>query len=293
MRSRSLHFAALLLTCAVLAACDSVPVGPTPTPVEPASSPPTAQGSATVLPVAQGWIFTLDTLKESKTHRLDLDVLSSYGWPVGAISLVRGQNYEKDGEPDLINTVQLVTKEGLILELAASNPLTPTTGSNFEIASKGGSYEKSSPEGWRVRTSVRDLAVDEHPRLRDGATGPAAVFSKLDLDVEILGTGASPYLGFTADDVTPSRAALENLRGADLNLLDHGIVVREVAPGGPAAKAGLRTDDVVLAINGKQIDEQTPLSVLLSPYKAGDTVSLDVERDAKTMKLEVTLGARP
>src|SRR3954447_21490994 len=116
------ELAILLCLALLLAACDMAPTQRVSTPIPPAASPqaaltPTSREDApAVQPVPQGWIFTLDGLKESNAYRLDLDVLSDYGWPVGEISLVRGRNYEKQGEPGLMSTVQLVTKHGLVLE---------------------------------------------------------------------------------------------------------------------------------------------------------------------------------
>jgi hypothetical protein len=249
---------------------------------------PTAQ------PVGQGWILKLSDLTPDNGYRVSLNVVSPRGGMIGIFSMLRGRSYERQGKPDLMSTVQLRMNGDLLLELAAAAPVGDgADGSHLEVARKGQTYEKTTAEGWRVRTGVQDVSVDPHPGLPDGTTGPDAVFTALALDVEVLGGSDTPYFGFIGDNVVRQRAALENLRGPDLQLLDHGVVVRRVEPGGPAAKAGLREGDVVLAIDGKAIDQDNSLSVLVNRYKVGDKVTLDVIRDTKPMKVEVTLEKRP
>jgi serine protease Do len=61
----------------------------------------------------------------------------------------------------------------------------------------------------------------------------------------------------------------------------------------PAAKAGVQDGDIIQAINGTKIDQEHPLDALLVQFAPGDTITLDVLRDGKVLKLNVTLGTRP
>jgi YidC/Oxa1 family membrane protein insertase len=70
-------------------------------------------------------------------------------------------------------------------------------------------------------------------------------------------------------------------------------VVRMVAPGTPAAKAGLKPGDVIESLAGKTIPGPKGLHDVLAKTKPGRTVELAIRRDGKPLTLSVTLGHRP
>jgi serine protease Do len=72
-----------------------------------------------------------------------------------------------------------------------------------------------------------------------------------------------------------------------------GVVVRDVDPDGPAAKAGLRSGDVIVKFGDKEIKDYDSLVNTLITHQTGDKVHLQIRRDGKEQGLEVTLGQRP
>jgi serine protease Do len=68
-----------------------------------------------------------------------------------------------------------------------------------------------------------------------------------------------------------------------------GAYVAKVTPGGPAEKAGIRAGDVLTKINGKEIKNSLALTRELFKSKPGDTVTVTVFRDNKTVDVSVTL----
>ncbi|HZY63111.1 MAG TPA: Do family serine endopeptidase [Edaphobacter sp.] len=91
------------------------------------------------------------------------------------------------------------------------------------------------------------------------------------------------FIGVTISDVTPDNAKFFQMNKAV------GAVVSDVSPDSPGAKAGLKTGDVITALNGKEVSDSGELQMEISQKQAGDTVQLDVARDGKTLHIPVTL----
>jgi putative serine protease PepD len=72
-----------------------------------------------------------------------------------------------------------------------------------------------------------------------------------------------------------------------------GATVGQVAGGGPAADAGLRSGDVVTAIDGRAIGSADALVSAVDGHKPGDQVTLKVRRGGSTSDIKVKLGTRP
>ena len=91
-----------------------------------------------------------------------------------------------------------------------------------------------------------------------------------------------------------------------LNLpVKQGFLIERVTTGGPAAQAGIRGGsrtvlaglqqlriggDVLVAIDGTEISNQSDLALVLNRHRPGDTVSLTIIRDGKKMNVPVKLG---
>jgi serine protease Do len=72
-----------------------------------------------------------------------------------------------------------------------------------------------------------------------------------------------------------------------------GAAVTQLTPGGPAEKAGLRPEDIVVAADGKKIEDNGDLSRYIAGKAPGTTVKLDVYRDGAEKTIAVTLGTFP
>ena len=91
------------------------------------------------------------------------------------------------------------------------------------------------------------------------------------------------YLGVSIQDVTKDIAdsvGLANARGA---------IVREPASDGPAGDAGVKSGDIITAVDGEQIDDALDLSRTVAGKAPGSTVELTIWRDGAETKLSVTL----
>jgi len=73
----------------------------------------------------------------------------------------------------------------------------------------------------------------------------------------------------------------------------NGAIVREVISGTPAEQAGLKVGDIITAVDNIPIDQNHALADVLSQYKPGDQVTLEVQRAGSVDALKVTLGENP
>ena len=73
---------------------------------------------------------------------------------------------------------------------------------------------------------------------------------------------------------------------------ESGALVADVDPEGPGGKAGLRIGDIVVALDGKAIENGRPLDVNLYRRPTGTTATLDVLRGAERLKLTVAVDER-
>jgi S1-C subfamily serine protease len=104
----------------------------------------------------------------------------------------------------------------------------------------------------------------------------------------LIATGryADPWLGIQGLDAS---LAAETL---DLPV-DQGALVQTVVQGGPAAKAGLRSGDIIVAIDETVVRDMDNLIVYLADTTVGQKVTLTVLREGRRQRIEVRLGERP
>jgi len=113
---------------------------------------------------------------------------------------------------------------------------------------------------------------------RDGFAIPMSLARAVAWDLITTGTASYPTLGFDG-------ARTEGVRDRD-----GGVRVLS-NPSGPAAAAGLRKDDIVVAADGKAMTSMTALVVHARERGAGTTVALDVLRNEQPVSLTLTLAA--
>lgn len=109
---------------------------------------------------------------------------------------------------------------------------------------------------------------------------------------ELSGQAAGPaaYRQFDGMRRGPNRAML-GVNLDDGEPAGGGVRVAGVSPGGPAAEAGVKSGDVIVAIQAKPVATNREVVRAMETVKPGDKVELGLKRDGKPVKL--TLEARP
>jgi putative serine protease PepD len=95
-----------------------------------------------------------------------------------------------------------------------------------------------------------------------------------------------------AEEIIATGSSRTPLMGVllDPTYFDGGARVSDVTPGSGAEEAGLRTGDIVRAIDGRPIDDQTELVVAIRSYAPGDRITVEYERDGESRTAEIILG---
>jgi putative serine protease PepD len=117
------------------------------------------------------------------------------------------------------------------------------------------------------------------------------------------GRASHPWMGISGLDITPAVARTLSLP------VTEGVMIAQVAPNGPAAKAGLRGSqrrvrvgnvmvgvggDIVKGLDGEKIASVDDLTAFLDERKKpGDDIRVDVLRDGKPIEIVVRLGELP
>jgi len=91
-------------------------------------------------------------------------------------------------------------------------------------------------------------------------------------------------IGVVGQDVTPDLAKAFGLPSA------RGAVVAQVMPDSPAAKAGLKPEDIVLEANGREVQNMSQLRNTVGLMRVGEKVELKVLREGKTRNVTVVVG---
>jgi Do/DeqQ family serine protease len=93
------------------------------------------------------------------------------------------------------------------------------------------------------------------------------------------------YLGIFMQDVDQNIAKHFKLKKLQ------GVIVTDVVKGSPAEKAGIKSGDLILEIDGREVKNSIQLRAYVQSKKPGDKVKLKVLRDGKEMEINVNLGS--
>ncbi len=96
-----------------------------------------------------------------------------------------------------------------------------------------------------------------------------------------------PEIGAILQTITPELAAGLRLPR------DYGVIVSDIVPGGPADRAGLRIQDIIVRVDGARTGSLPLFSQSLYMHGSGEHAKLDVLRGSDRLQLDVSLAERP
>jgi len=124
--------------------------------------------------------------------------------------------------------------------------------------------------------------------------------------IETGGSSGNVGIGFavpsnTVREVVPALTRGEQIERAYLGVQtspasqsnQSGAQVQSVVSGGPADRAGIRTDDVITRVDGEDVGEPSDVTQALSDDSPGKVVTVELERNGSKVTVSATLGTRP
>jgi len=102
----------------------------------------------------------------------------------------------------------------------------------------------------------------------------------------LIATGkvARGFLGVGVQELTPDLAEGFNLKDTK------GVIITNLTPDGPAAKAGLKLEDVITTVNGQPVESLQDLRLFIAQIPPGTKVKVQYLRGGKAADLEIELG---
>ena len=207
---------------------------------------------------------------------------------------------------DRVNILQLESNDALV---STPGPITTIEVGHYQLENTAFLlYKLSLPlqyrEGSFTAPVIKDgklagILMRYDPRNQNVDVLPAPVIAHFLKDVDSGSYQGFPHLGM---ETAPTRDP--QLRHyAKLPAGSGGVYVTEVAPDGPAAKAGVKAGDVVLEVGGSAIDQdgnytepmygRIALVNLVTSRYAGDKLPLKISRDGQMQTLEATVAHEP
>ncbi len=105
-----------------------------------------------------------------------------------------------------------------------------------------------------------------------------------DGDVQVVLGGGGSWLGVGVAEVTPEKVKELRLPA------ERGALLGKIVPDSPAARAGLKENDVITEINGQRVEGSEQFRRMIREIPAGRTAQLSVWRDGRQQIITVTLG---
>jgi S1-C subfamily serine protease len=223
--------------------------------------------SGTLLSISENSLTLTPDGEKEQTHAIVRDAtISLNGQPASADDLRKGDQLRVVTPPD--------GKSALAIEAVRVEPRTAAIGPRAIVAQVAPPAvdEATAPEAPRPETSAPPQEPAKNEPQPPSETAPADESPRLKNDAQ---DGKRGMLGVY---VGPSEFNAPGLR------------VIEVMSDGPAAKAGIRPGDLLLTVNGQQLENPPQLGQFVGDLAAGERVELTVAREGQRFKTSATLG---
>jgi serine protease Do len=158
------------------------------------------------------------------------------------------------------------------------------TDAAINLGNSGGPLVNARGEVVGINTAIN------RERLAEGIGFALPIAAAIRSKEQILETGEvrRGILGVTMNQNSVDADAMAYYGLPDRN----GVIVSEVTENGPAARAGIRPEDIIRKVDGAVVRGNTDMIAKIAAHKPGDEVRLEVIRDGETLIVEAELAER-
>jgi serine protease Do len=248
--------------------------------------------------VFTGRVYGVDTLTDLAIVKIDATGLPAA--PIGSSQdLQVGQLAIAIGDPlaSFENTVTTGVVSGLGRQIQAGDAVGASAEQLNNLIQTDAAINPGNSGGPLINSAGQVIGINTAVNQNAQGIGFAIPIDVARPIMELAVAGkpiARPWIGVY---YTPIDQQMASDRGLSVN---HGVLINAasngapgVFPGSPAAKAGLKDGDIVVAVDGQTVDAAHDLSTRILPHVPGDVVALSVVRGGQTLEIDVTLGTLP
>ncbi len=201
---------------------------------------------------------------------------------IGDLAVAVGSPLGLQGGPTV--TSGIVSALGRDLQVSSSTRLFGLLQTDAPInrGSSGGALLDGSGDLIGITTA---LAASDVGAEGLGFAVPVGVVAEIVDDLIADGDVAHAYLGIRGED------AMESI--ADGAIVPVGALITSLANDSAIGSAGASTGDVITGVDGAPIRTMTELVALMRTYRAGETISVTIDRDGDELQIEMVLDRRP
>ncbi|QKJ85443.1 outer membrane-stress sensor serine endopeptidase DegS [Paramixta manurensis] len=161
------------------------------------------------------------------------------------------------------------------------------TDASINRGNSGGALINSLGELMGINTLSFDKSNDGETPEGIGFAIPTPLATKIMDKLIRDGRVIRGYIGITGREVPPLHG-----QGGNLDRIQ-GITVSDVAAGGPAARAGIQTNDVIISVNGKPAISAQETMDQVAEIRPGSVINVQVIRNGQKLTLPVTIMEYP
>lgn len=173
---------------------------------------------------------------------------------------------------------------------AVNRTVTDEDGNKYEAIQTNAAINSGNSGGALVNSKGQVIGINTLKIAGDGVEGVGfaiPINSTKDIYEQLIQYNKvkRPYLGIGGYDIDKETAEKHNLTV--------GVYVKTLEDFGAAEKAGIKVGDVIVKVDGKEIENMDELNEIKNKKEIGDTITLTVWRNGNTQDIKVTLQEQP